>query len=458
MPGEATRPSLLLAGGAHHHHHNHEHQKFHKRQQSSVAPTAVTEVIQTIDVVQSVEVDSTGSTIAVTDVALDPTVNLNTISFASAPTTPASTSFTDAASTAPAVDASQSLLSSSPGTTTTVTPSTTFASFIGSTNSSSGEISTVGCTRLSWLILLAVITKSATSSGTFFKLYYFIIFVLGSVLGHLTYVRPFLERDRLRYIFVFCIHVGIGIVIVIVFFYFFVRSNDHNISQWNPCRGWNKCGIRLFIYEYSSGWKWWQLGFHDANYSSLGRNVSRGPIEGGGNTATGSGPPSQPSRGMTERRSILFAVPAAFATLAGHKRSSQRTDRTVSSTAGSERGFYRVSGRKLPSVLRSGGDGYGGGVDPDTATLSGTSFYRDSQGFYGGPGSPPLVRPGTRERDSGIPVMRPSPARTPVTEQGPFTEPSAEPPPLVPPRRPDALGRSHPSQDGSHTSRFTEEV
>jgi len=183
---------------------------------------------------------------------------------------------------------------------------------------------------------------------------------------------------------------------------------------------------------------------------------SGGPL--GGPDAIDEGP-SQPSGGMTERRSLAYAVPAALASLPGYKRSSHKTDRTtVSSTAGSERGFYRVSGRKLPSVLQSGGDGYGGGTDDRiNNTLSGTSFYRDSQGFYGGPGSPSFPPLGiSTQRDSGVPVMRPSPARTPVTEHGPFF---SEPPPLIPPaRRPDGLGRSHPSQDGSHASKFTEEV
>jgi len=184
---------------------------------------------------------------------------------------------------------------------------------------------------------------------------------------------------------------------------------------------------------------------------------SGGSIGGGGDTIPG-GDSTQPSGGMVERRSLAYAVPAALASLTGYKRSSQKTERTVSSTAGSERGFYRVSGRKLPSVLQSGGDGYGGGInDIHTNTLSGTSFYRDSQGFYGGPGSPSLPLVGmSKQRDSGVPVMRPSPARTPVTEHGPF---SSAPPPLTPPtRRPDVLGRSHPSQDGSHASKFTEEV
>lgn len=167
-------------------------------------------------------------------------------------------------------------------------------------------------------------------------------------------------------------------------------------------------------------------------------------------------PPVAPSGGMTQRRSLAF-VPTALANLTGYnKRTSRQTDRTVSSTAGSERGFYRVSGRKLPSVLQTGGDGYGGGLD-EPNTLSGSSFYRDSHGFYGGPGSPAMAGaagPSTRP-ESGVPVMRPSPARTPVTSQGPF---SAAAEPLTPPRR-DALGRSHPSHDGSHTSsRFTEEI
>lgn len=171
----------------------------------------------------------------------------------------------------------------------------------------------------------------------------------------------------------------------------------------------------------------------------------------------GPGPaPTQPSVGMTEGRSSFFAVPGALASLSGMKRGSRQTDKTTSTDAGGERGFYRVSGRKLPSVLQTGGSGYGDDV-PDN-TLSGASFYRDSQGFYGGQGSPVLAAPIRTDRpESGIPVMRPSPARTPVTEHGPFLFSNA-PPPLTPPLRPDLVGRSHPSQDGSLASRFTEEV
>lgn len=187
---------------------------------------------------------------------------------------------------------------------------------------------------------------------------------------------------------------------------------------------------------------------------------------GSGAAAQSQGFLNQPPRSMTERRSLAMAVPAALASLSKNKRTSQNTATNTVSSACSERGFYRVSGKKLPSVLQHGGDGYGepnpntmsgssfypSGVPPmpNPNTLSGTSFYRDSEGFYGSQPSPPLDPP---NRDSGVPVMRPSPARTPVTEHGPFVEPHAPIPP-----RPDVLGRSHPSQDGSHASRFTEEV
>lgn len=197
-----------------------------------------------------------------------------------------------------------------------------------------------------------------------------------------------------------------------------------------------------------------------------GRGGGVGGNDGSGSAGQSQGFPNQAPRSMTERRSLAMAVPAALASLSKSKRSSQNTATNTVSSAGSERGFYRVSGKKLPSVLQHGGDGFGepnsntmsgssfypSGVPamPISNTLSGTSFYRDSQGFYGGQPSPPLEPP---NRDSGVPVMRPSPARTPVTEHGPFTEPPGPIPP-----RPDLLGRSLASQDGSHASRFTEEV
>jgi hypothetical protein len=109
-------------------------------------------------------------------------------------------------------------------------------------------------------------------------------------------------------------------------------------------------------------------------------------------------------------------------------------------------------------------------------TLSGSSFYRDEKGFYGGPG-PATSKEfgketggpsnygtvGTKER------IMPSPARTPIIHHpddappfgasrngGSTLSPPHSPNPDLPPR--GTLGRSHPSHDGSRSSRFTENV
>jgi hypothetical protein len=209
-------------------------------------------------------------------------------------------------------------------------------------------------------------------------------------------------------------------------------------------------GASILIFVLLLVVRWWK------------RNQSRVSLGEGGAIGDGreSAPGGAPSGGMVERRrSLAHVVPDALAGMIGYKKSQQRaeTDQPFSSAAGSERGFYRVSGRKLPSVLHSGGDGYGGGYGAGN-TLSGSSFYKDSPGLYDGTGGPSSPTIGiTIERDSGVPIMRPGPARTPVTEPGPFA--SMVPAPLnLPPRRPDALGRSRSSQDSSQPSRFRELV
>ncbi|OBT64022.1 hypothetical protein VE03_06735 [Pseudogymnoascus sp. 23342-1-I1] len=154
------------------------------------------------------------------------------------------------------------------------------------------------------------------------------------------------------------------------------------------------------------------------------------------------------------RRASIFTVPAALASLTGQNRKSQATN---SSAADSHRSFVRVSGRKLPSVLTSGGNGY---EDPFSDRpqdpfadphLSNTSFYRDSRGFYGGTGYP--ASPTSAGLPSS-PLNDRAPPRSPATGTGPLISFNASPPLPMP----DALGRSHPSRDGSRNSRFTEEV
>ncbi|KFY41763.1 hypothetical protein V494_02804, partial [Pseudogymnoascus sp. VKM F-4513 (FW-928)] len=163
------------------------------------------------------------------------------------------------------------------------------------------------------------------------------------------------------------------------------------------------------------------------------------------------------------RRASLFTVPAALASLTGQNRKSQATH---SSAADSQRSFVRVSGRKLPSVLTSGGNGY---EDPFSDQpqdpfadphLSDTSFYRDSRGFYGGTGFPAtptsagLPSSPLNDRAPRSPAMGYHAHISAESGTGPLI--SINPTPPLPP--PDALGRSHPSRDGSRNSRFTEEV
>ncbi|OAL27409.1 hypothetical protein AYO22_03684 [Fonsecaea multimorphosa] len=212
------------------------------------------------------------------------------------------------------------------------------------------------------------------------------------------------------------------------------------------------------------------------------------------------------------------------------------TGTTESSAPESERGFQRIAGRKIAPVLSSGGDPYGGnfgafekdaGVGPSDMPqipergLSEASFYQDNRGFYGGKGTPtppqlpsspttantpaktgdlstpvgtassardfaePPHAPSvlnssqislhTPSRPEGYAIMRPSPARTPVTlspaassirlpiQQPPTMDEEAPP---LPPMLRDGVGRSLASQDGSRVSkssgrsagRFTENM
>jgi len=130
---------------------------------------------------------------------------------------------------------------------------------------------------------------------------------------------------------------------------------------------------------------------------------------------------------------------------------------TAIATPPGERGFYRVSGRKIPPVLGGGGgDGFGGGYGKETLESPidpygpGPSGRFQSLEAFGGSSA------ASGERI----IMRPSPARTPERSRTPPTRSPTEassggrPPRLFR----DGLGRSHPSEDGSKTSKFVEDV
>ncbi|KAF4905844.1 hypothetical protein CGCFRS4_v000066 [Colletotrichum fructicola] len=166
---------------------------------------------------------------------------------------------------------------------------------------------------------------------------------------------------------------------------------------------------------------------------------------------TGSGGPDSGSRpGMTQR-AVTFGSAAIGGAAAAAKPHSRRASEPSET---GERGFVRVAGRKLPSVLQAGGDGY---TDPRetagdaTANDDESVYYRDSRAFFepGGAGQTRLALGSPMRPVSGVITMQPGPARTPVTESAPFPAPPDST--LSPPR--DPIGRTLNSQDGSRGSR-----
>lgn len=158
---------------------------------------------------------------------------------------------------------------------------------------------------------------------------------------------------------------------------------------------------------------------------------------------------------MTSQRSSN--TPLAAAGFFGRWRQSS-PPATVDESAPSERGFQKISGRKIPSVLRTGGDGYGDDVEEEPVVpevVTPTSAAPPSPAMPGPASSP------ARENEEGesVVVMRPSPARTPVASSANVSvPPSQSQTGLAPPMRPDALGRSLSKHDGSRGSRFTESI
>lgn len=167
--------------------------------------------------------------------------------------------------------------------------------------------------------------------------------------------------------------------------------------------------------------------------------------------------------GMSERRrSAPFAIQAALANLSGQGRFSKST---VASDGG-EKGFEKISGRKLPPVLRFGGDGY---TDPRETMMSDQSIeYRASQHFFGEAPLSRLAVGSPMLQETSTPVFHSSVARTAVATPGPFSDPFSDDhdieSPTLPPTSPrDPVGRSHLPYDRStrshgSISRFTEDL
>ncbi|KAI0998095.1 hypothetical protein K3495_g10096 [Podosphaera aphanis] len=164
-------------------------------------------------------------------------------------------------------------------------------------------------------------------------------------------------------------------------------------------------------------------------------------------------PSGQPPGEILPRQPRPY-ISAALASFTRKKKSSQKPVGTTSVIHDNERGFYRVSGRKLPSVMNHGGDGYGGFTD-EPNIQSASSLCRELHLFRGGSPNPSTsIRSFSATQPvNGMPIVRSSPSQNLVAEEEPSV--NSDKNQL---RQPDALGRSRPSLDASHTSRFTEEL
>ena len=181
-------------------------------------------------------------------------------------------------------------------------------------------------------------------------------------------------------------------------------------------------------------------------------------------------PSTNRSAEMSSQRSSGSLFTAGYLAPAFMKRWTNSSSSQMSETG--ERGFQKIAGRKIPSVLQSGGDGYGGGLGGVPPTAGESSSSRPPRSPQSPPQSPaaqapptrpygiPLDSSFTRESDESAPVVvfRPSPARTPMSSSASVASPEHTTVSRTPSVRPDVLGRSHPSFDDSRGSRFTESI
>ncbi|KAK7562860.1 hypothetical protein BKA81DRAFT_405099 [Phyllosticta paracitricarpa] len=182
-------------------------------------------------------------------------------------------------------------------------------------------------------------------------------------------------------------------------------------------------------------------------------------------------------QGMTQR-SGPFAMGGLLSRLSGNRQIEPPPPPA-------ERGFQRISGRKLPSAFSPGMTSEDPFGDDNASVTSFPGVPRETANLHGGYGTPPMspaaavalggaaaagpstpgISPSDRPSTPGTPVetLRPSPARTPVVHQSPrhpsmFTGPDEV---FDLPPRPGSrgtLGRSLGSHDGSRGSKFTEDV
>ncbi|GAB7358053.1 hypothetical protein MBLNU230_g0215t1 [Neophaeotheca triangularis] len=184
-----------------------------------------------------------------------------------------------------------------------------------------------------------------------------------------------------------------------------------------------------------------QLGQHQALPS--GAVMSPEPDADLGGSTTGG---SSRNPGMAERAGLMPLAGAA-----GFFRHFNRSSEQPAEPA--ERGFTRVSGRKLPSAFSEGMSSHPSQAVPLSYTdhdrnnnnnMSNTSFYHDSAGSYDGEGDVPTTPNPFAEPEAENITLSPGPQRKPtIRNGGPYSANSA---PMSPPG------------SAERGSRFTEQV
>ncbi|EED19972.1 conserved hypothetical protein [Talaromyces stipitatus ATCC 10500] len=178
----------------------------------------------------------------------------------------------------------------------------------------------------------------------------------------------------------------------------------------------------------------------------------------------GSGPRSAEMASQRSSNTPLAAASVLGRWASSSSRRSGRREDGFGATG--ERGFQKISGRKIPSVLHTGGDGYGDEIGEEpvpelrTPPLEATSPVSPVSAIGGGNHHYPPMRDDFIAAGVGVGafVLRPSPARTPTTSSVDLAAPSQSSQTGVSPARPDPLGRTLSRYDGSRSSRFTEGI
>ncbi|AEO56339.1 hypothetical protein MYCTH_2314597 [Thermothelomyces thermophilus ATCC 42464] len=482
--GDPSGPSLFQARGTrhdhdhhHHHHHNHNHNHNHQHlhlhqhrrlQSAEVDPTSTyirsppseklhgrhVVVVQTVSVVQFI--DATGAVTSVETLTPDPVESSNPVfpaavtSFSSEvgdalPSVSLTDLLPDLTDGAPSKTSSSLLASSETLTSTPLTTSSAFPTLSVTSNSSSTHVSSLFGNHTTNLYSNSSRTSSAlrsvfasTTTRSSSSLWTSTTSVTAATIevgeagadsntgGESSVAAPAptdptseshssgLAPETRNAVVGGVVGSVAGIALIVIALLFLLK--------WRKRRGQ---GIML-------------LG--DGDNNARGRGFS-------------SPEPASPSGGKSMvQRAGAFSIPSALARLSGKR----AIEEPSAGPSPQEKGFYRVSGRKLISVLESGGDGYS---DPHDSNGSGSSHYRDSQGGLLDSSNP--FQLGSPMRPvSGVPIFRDGAQRTPVHEQGPL-RPGHRP--SVFPRTSstsDSPGRGFAFRDGSRGSgfRFTEDA